>query len=96
MNPTESDASGELVALLKRFLNRDIDASTFVASYQKAWRKWRDTPELYALNRASADAFDRAFTAADCYTPGNRTEWDIGSSELYTEISNILNDIDRS
>lgn len=100
MSLIESDPGAELIALLRHFLSRDMAASTFVENYQQAWRKWRDAPKLHILNRASANAFERAFTAADCYKPdsGNRSgrsEWDIGESELTAEISKILKDIEE-
>ncbi|HWD49331.1 MAG TPA: colicin immunity domain-containing protein, partial [Rhizomicrobium sp.] len=65
----------------------EIDAASFVKSYQAAWRMWRDEAPPTNLD---ASAFDRTFTAADCYSLVPASIFEITESQLRSEIAGLL------
>jgi hypothetical protein len=95
MITTMSDIRTEFVDVPRKLLRYHTHVSTFFASYQKLWQRWRDSEELHGLNKVSSDAFDLAFTAADCYRPASdySAGWNIGIDKSHSEISQILQDM---
>ncbi len=91
---TESTRT-ELLSIMHRFVEKEIDVATFVSTYQFAWKKWRDTNELYKPDKLHSSAYNRAFTAADCYQPETdyKTDWAIGENQLRSEISEIITEV---
>jgi hypothetical protein len=94
----QADIKAEFISVLRAFVERSMDAPTFVCSYQKLWRMHRDSNELRHFNELTTGAFDRAFTAADCYAPEVRSETPcaIDLERLHSEISEILMVIEAS
>jgi hypothetical protein len=92
---TMDKTNDELYQLLTAFLSNEIQAESFVADYQSAWKRWRDSGALHELNVASSDAYDRAFTVADCYASNPTNEWEIDEEKLRFEISELVDIIDK-
>jgi hypothetical protein len=93
----DRDIKAELILAMRRFIDRQIDAPTFVRDYQGSWRQWRDSDQRTLFNNAeTVDALNRAFTAADCYKAPEvtfRTKFDIDESQLRSEITEIIAEI---
>jgi hypothetical protein len=87
-----------MTQILRDFSASKIDAQSFVSLYSSAWRIWRDSDQRDNVGKALANAFDRAFTAADCYKPPGdtpRTPWDIDEEKLRFEIEKISDEITK-
>ncbi len=82
-------AHHDLAQIVDSFLRSELSVSDFVDAYQLAWKRWRDSRELDQLNKATASAFDRIFTACDCFNEGEPSAsptLDIDAAQLRAEI----------
>ena len=78
-----------LVSLMWQFVLGEIDAPRFVLEYQTEWKKYRDAGYQGSM------ITDRAFTAADCYSPAPRMSLEITAEELKTEVADLLGQLGR-
>jgi hypothetical protein len=96
---SDSKIRYSLLGLLKKYDENAINTEYFVATYQKLWRKWRDSEDRKSLNdRALPDILDRAFTASDCFKPssvGFQLKYDLDENGLKLAIHEIIGDIHK-
>ena len=83
-----------LILIMRRFAGGQIDAPLFVESYMAEWRRRRDSG-------GGSGIFDRAFTAADCFSPEPRTAGpfagiDISADRLRSEITQLIRELPGS
>jgi len=75
-----------LTAIMRQFASGEMDALQFTESYMAAWRRWRD-------EGGGSDTFDKAFTAADCFSSEQKNAANISADRLKAEVIQLLSEI---
>jgi hypothetical protein len=85
------------LSLISSFLSGSTDPAAFKAEYMKLWRECRDMGVLSSLNATTEQAFDRIFTASDCYceNPTLRDARDWDERQFTKEVATIARDVRR-
>ena len=85
------------LSLIRSFLSGGIDASKFKAQYVGLWRERRDAKIPTGMSAMAERAFDRIFTACDCYCedPTLRDPGDLDEKRFKEEVTNIDRELRR-
>ena len=84
--------------LISSFIAGQESPSSFELKYMRLWRECGEAGQLSALNANSRAAFDRIFTAADCYCGDSelRDAQDLDDEQFTNEVVRIFQDIPKS
>lgn len=84
--------------LISSFIAGHESPSSFELKYMRLWRECGEAGHLPALNADSRAAFDRIFTAADCYCGASdlRDAQDLDDDQFTVEVVRIFQDVPKS
>lgn len=79
-----------LVAVIKNFLNNNIDCSTFCEQYAQNWKIERDSGELLKDDANTSAALASIFCLVDLFNPADdREEYEFNEEGLRLENSKV-------